>query len=381
MSALPCLDEFHFYGDTDRGWAWQVPLLEMPRCQFLLASATLGDMTTISVDLEERSGRAVTSVTSVHRPTPLYHQWRTTTVADSVKDAVADGLFPVYVVHANQAAAIERLQALVSLKVTIRSQRCRDRRGAAGRADGTRLRGHPRSSPTQRCRRPPRQGSPSLSAAWSSVWPARACCRSSAAREMLGVGVNIPIRTVLMTALTKFDGNRVRRFTVREFHQLAARRTARVRPRRARAGAGRPSTSSRTPRPSCAGDDPEGTPQGDQSKGPGGFRALRRGRDGTARERHAGGPHVTVLRHGRPRGQCALEADGPAASTTCCARTTTPSRGAASTDGVRSPSTAASKRPGSPSASATPTAAVRAFALARSSRERTNAARCDSRRR
>ena len=29
--------------------------------------------------------------------------------------------------------------------------------------------------------------------------------------DTLGVGVNIPIRTVLMTALTKFDGSRVRR--------------------------------------------------------------------------------------------------------------------------------------------------------------------------
>jgi superfamily II RNA helicase len=118
-----CLDEFHFYGDTDRGWAWQIPLLELTRCQFLLASATLGDMTAIGADLEERSGRPVTSVTSVHRPTPLYNQWRATTVADSVKEAVAEGLSPIYVVHANQAAAIERAQALVSLNVTTRTQR------------------------------------------------------------------------------------------------------------------------------------------------------------------------------------------------------------------------------------------------------------------
>src|SRR6476659_8983674 len=118
-----CLDEFHYYGDADRGWAWQVPLLELTGCQFLLASATLGDMTAISTDLEQRSGRPVTAVMSVHRPTPLYHQWRMTSVADSVKEAVDDGLWPVYVVHANQAAAIERAQALVSLSVTSRAQR------------------------------------------------------------------------------------------------------------------------------------------------------------------------------------------------------------------------------------------------------------------
>ena len=35
------MDEFHFYGDADRGWAWQVPLLTLPKTQFLLMSATL----------------------------------------------------------------------------------------------------------------------------------------------------------------------------------------------------------------------------------------------------------------------------------------------------------------------------------------------------
>src|SRR4051794_12293376 len=63
-----CLDEFHYYADRDRGWAWQVPLLELTRTQMLLASATLGDMGAISADVEQRSGRAVTEVTSVQRP-------------------------------------------------------------------------------------------------------------------------------------------------------------------------------------------------------------------------------------------------------------------------------------------------------------------------
>jgi superfamily II RNA helicase len=38
------MDEFHFYSDPDRGVAWQVPLLTLPRVQFLLMSATLGDI-------------------------------------------------------------------------------------------------------------------------------------------------------------------------------------------------------------------------------------------------------------------------------------------------------------------------------------------------
>ncbi|MFT3854419.1 MAG: DUF3516 domain-containing protein [Ilumatobacteraceae bacterium] len=217
-----CLDEFHYYGEPDRGWAWQVPLLELTHCQFLLASATLGDMTAITTDLEERSGRPVTSVTSVHRPTPLYHQWRMATVADSVKEAVDDGLSPVYVVHANQAAAIERAQALVSLNVTTRAQR----EAIAEALRGVRL-GHGFGATLDRLLRNgvgvhhagmlPRYRRLVERLAGQGLLPV--ICGT----DTLGVGVNIPIRTVLMTALTKFDGHRVRRFTVREFHQLAGR--------------------------------------------------------------------------------------------------------------------------------------------------------------
>src|SRR4030095_2846824 len=35
------MDEFHWYADRDRGVAWQVPLLTLPRARFLLMSATL----------------------------------------------------------------------------------------------------------------------------------------------------------------------------------------------------------------------------------------------------------------------------------------------------------------------------------------------------
>lgn len=217
-----CMDEFHYYADPDRGWAWQVPLLELTGCQMLLASATLGDMTAITSDLERRSGRPVTSVTSVERPTPLHHQWRMTNVSDSVLEAVRDGLSPVYVVHANQAAAIERAQGLVSLGLTTRAQR--DAIAAAlaevrfGRGFGDTLSrlvrngvGVHHAGMLPRYRRLVEQ------LAGEGLLPV--ICGT----DTLGVGVNIPIRTVLMTALTKFDGNRVRGFTVREFRQLAGR--------------------------------------------------------------------------------------------------------------------------------------------------------------
>jgi superfamily II RNA helicase len=217
-----CLDEFHYYGDSDRGWAWQVPLLEMTNCQMLLASATLGDMSTIVDDLQQRSGRPVTEVISVNRPTPLYHQWRLTSVADSVLDATNDGLTPVYVVHGTQANAIERAQALVNLKVTTRAQR----EAIAAALAGVRM-GRGFGDTLDRLLRNgvgvhhagmlPRYRRLVERLAGEGLLPV--ICGT----DTLGVGVNIPIRTVLMTALTKFDGKRVRLFTVREFHQLAGR--------------------------------------------------------------------------------------------------------------------------------------------------------------
>jgi len=217
-----CLDEFHYYADRDRGWAWQIPLLELTNTQMLLASATLGDMTAITTDLHDRSGRPVTEVTSVHRPTPLYHQWRMTSVADSVHDAVHDGLSPVYVVHANQASAIERAQSLVSASVTTRAQR--EAIAAAmtgvkmGRGFGETLDRLVRNGVgVHHAGMLPRYRRLVERLAGEGLLPV--ICGT----DTLGVGVNIPIRTVLMTALTKFDGTRVRVFTAREFHQLAGR--------------------------------------------------------------------------------------------------------------------------------------------------------------
>ncbi|MFM2182932.1 MAG: hypothetical protein RJB61_1226 [Actinomycetota bacterium] len=220
--AFACLDEFHYYADRDRGWAWQVPLLEMTACQFLLASATLGDMAAITGDLEHRSQRPVASVTSVERPTPLFHQWRMTSVSDSVLDAVRDGLAPVYLVHSTQAAAIERAQALVSLGVSTRPQR----EAIAEQMRGERMRKGFGTTLDRLLRNGvgvhhagmlPRYRRLVERLAGAGLLPV--ICGT----DTLGVGVNIPIRTVLMTALTKFDGTKVRAFTVREFRQLAGR--------------------------------------------------------------------------------------------------------------------------------------------------------------
>ncbi|MES1169433.1 MAG: DEAD/DEAH box helicase, partial [Leifsonia sp.] len=59
---LVVMDEFHYYGEPDRGWAWQVPLLELPEAQFVLMSATLGDVSEIAADLTLRPKRATAVV-------------------------------------------------------------------------------------------------------------------------------------------------------------------------------------------------------------------------------------------------------------------------------------------------------------------------------
>jgi superfamily II RNA helicase len=217
-----CLDEFHYYGDHDRGWAWQVPLLSAKHCQFLLMSATLGDMTFIANDLQERSGRPVTEVTAVTRPTPLYHAWRMTPVADSVTAAVEAGLWPVYVVHSTQASAIERASALVSLPLTTRPQREAIAAALAetkfAKGFGVTLARLLRNGVgVHHAGMLPRYRRLVERLAGEGLLPV--ICGT----DTLGVGVNIPIRTVLMTALTKFDGERVRTLQAREFHQLAGR--------------------------------------------------------------------------------------------------------------------------------------------------------------
>ena len=217
-----CLDEFHYYGDADRGWAWQIPLLMMNECQFLLASATLGDVSPLVADLESRTGRSVTQITGVTRPIPLFHQFRTSPVADSVQAAIEQGLFPVYLVHTSQAEAVERASALVSLPLTTRPQR--ELIAAAISAErlntgfGQNLGRYLRNGVgVHHAGMLPRYRRLVERLAGEGLLPV--ICGT----DTLGVGINIPIRTVLFSALTKFDGTKVRTLRAREFHQLAGR--------------------------------------------------------------------------------------------------------------------------------------------------------------
>src|SRR5207237_9398813 len=114
------MDEFHFYADPDRGWAWQVPILELPRAQFVLMSATLGDVTRFEVDLTRRTGRPTAVVTSGTRPVPLSYAYRLTPLQETIEDLLGSGQAPIYIVHFTQAAAVERAQSLMSINVRTR---------------------------------------------------------------------------------------------------------------------------------------------------------------------------------------------------------------------------------------------------------------------
>jgi len=216
------MDEFHFYGDPDRGWAWQVPLLLMPHAQFLLMSATLGDVTTLADDLERRTGRPVAQVTGVERPVPLHFSYEIRPVHEVLELLLGDREVPVYIVHFSQAAAVERAQALSSMKIASREQRDQiaealgDFRFSTGfgKTLSRLVRagiGIHHAGMLPRYRR------------LVETLAQRGLLRVICGTDTLGVGINVPIRTVVVTELAKFDGTRMRQLSAREFHQVAGR--------------------------------------------------------------------------------------------------------------------------------------------------------------
>jgi len=219
---LVVMDEFHFYADLDRGWAWQVPLLTLPNVQFLLMSATLGPMKELADDLSKRTGRETSLITGVDRPVPLHYSYATSPVHETVEDLLHTGQSPIYIVHFSQAAALERAQAMTSVKVISREQRD-EIAEAIGDFRFTTVFG-------QTLSRLIRSG---IGVHHAGMLPKyrrlveqlaqQGLLRVICGTDTLGVGINVPIRTVLLTGLTKFDGTRMRQLSAREFHQIAGR--------------------------------------------------------------------------------------------------------------------------------------------------------------
>ena len=220
----PCvvMDEFHFYADRDRGWAWQVPLLTLEHTQFLLMSATLGNTAAIEEKLARLTGRAVTHVHRDERPVPLDYAWCETPLHETVEGLLEQGRAPAYVVNFTQREATEVAVALTSAKVATREQRERIAAALVGFRFDTpfgkeikRMLGH------------------GVGLHHAGLLPKyrllveqlaqQGLLRVVAGTDTLGVGVNIPIRTVLFSRLTKYDGERVRLLSVRDFKQIAGR--------------------------------------------------------------------------------------------------------------------------------------------------------------
>ncbi|MDO5454950.1 MAG: DUF3516 domain-containing protein, partial [Corynebacterium sp.] len=216
------MDEFHYYSDPERGSAWQIPLLELPQAQFLLMSATLGDTSSLEKDLTERTGRETTLVTGTTRPVPLDFHYVFTPVHETIEELLEDGKAPIYVVHFSQREATERAQALTSM--TIIDKDTKDKivteigafkfTTTYGKELSKLLRrgiGVHHAGMLPKYRR--------LVEKLSQTGLLKVICGT----DTLGVGINVPIRTVLMTGLAKFDGTRQRILKSREFHQIAGR--------------------------------------------------------------------------------------------------------------------------------------------------------------
>ena len=266
------MDEFHYYGDRDRGSAWQIPLLTLPHTTFLLMSATLGDTAAIEEKLRERTGREVAHVHSDERPVPLDFEYRERPIHETVEELLEADKAPVYIVNFTQRECAELGQALTSAKISSREEK-RSIAEAIGEfrfdtpygKDVRRMIGH------------------GIGIHHAGLLPKyrllveqlsqRGLLKVICGTDTLGVGVNIPIRTVLFTKLCKFDGEKVR---ILELPRLQADRRARRaqglrrsrqrgvsgagtrdreqadRPRRAPVRAERRSWSRRRPRPAAS---------------------------------------------------------------------------------------------------------------------------------
>ncbi|MFB8891858.1 DEAD/DEAH box helicase [Microbacterium plantarum] len=216
------MDEFHFYGDPDRGWAWQVPLLTLPRAQFLLMSATLGDVTDLADDLSRRTGRRTALVTGVERPVPLHFSYERRPVHDVLERLLEERETPVYIVHFSQAAALERAQALSSVKITTREQRDAIAQAIGGFRFTTGF-GKTLSRLVRAGIGVHHAGMLPRYRRLVETLAQRGLLKVICGTDTLGVGINVPIRTVVITALSKYDGTRMRQLTAREFHQVAGR--------------------------------------------------------------------------------------------------------------------------------------------------------------
>ena len=216
------IDEFHYYSDRDRGGAWQIPLLTLPQARFLLMSATMGDTDFFAQSLSQLTHRPTVIVQGSIRPVPLEQSYVETTLTATLERLLADGKAPIYVVHFSQAEAAESAQSITSLNVCTR-----DEKAAVAEA----LQGVKFSSPYgPEVKRWLRHG---IGVHHAGLLPKyrilveqlaqKGLLKVICGTDTLGVGINVPIRTVVFTKLCKYDGQKTAILSVRDFHQIAGR--------------------------------------------------------------------------------------------------------------------------------------------------------------
>lgn len=216
------MDEFHWYADRDRGGAWQVPLLTLPHTRFLLMSATLGDVSFFEEALTRQTQRPTVTVSSLERPVPLEYDYSEVPLAEAVQALSDADRVPVYVVHFTQKDAAESAQSFTSLKVA-----SREVKNAVGAAIADVRFSSPYGA---RVRTWLRQG---IGIHHAGLLPKyrilveqlaqRGLLKVICGTDTLGVGINVPIRTVLFSRLCKFDGAKTAVLSARDFHQIAGR--------------------------------------------------------------------------------------------------------------------------------------------------------------
>jgi superfamily II RNA helicase len=216
------MDEFHYFSDKERGVAWQVPLLTLPRSRFVLMSATLGDVSAFESLLKERTGVDVVTVRSGKRPVPLAFEYQEKLLQEATHTLVTQGRAPVYVVSFTQRGAAEAAQSLLSLDYCTKEEK---------KELAEALRGESFRSPYGKdVQKLIRHG---IGLHHAGLLPRyrllveklcqRGLLKIVCGTDTLGVGVNVPIRTVLFTKLCKYDGEKVRLLSVRDFQQIAGR--------------------------------------------------------------------------------------------------------------------------------------------------------------
>ena len=216
------MDEFHYYSDKERGVAWQVPLLTLPQSRFLLMSATVGATEFFERDLTKHTGKETVTVRSTQRPVPLDFSYSTSELSTEVQKLVNEGKAPVYVVHFTQAAAATNAQNFMSLDLCNKEEK---------QAINEAIKEVRFSSPYgPDVKRWLKQG---IGLHHAGLLPKyRILCEKLAQKgllkvicgtDTLGVGVNVPIRTVLFTQLCKYSGDKTAILTARDFHQIAGR--------------------------------------------------------------------------------------------------------------------------------------------------------------